>query len=314
MPACRCGRCCPSVRPATATPRMRRSRPSRAIPLLVSLERLVEDGSLEAAEIEPPPGSRRPGRLRQAHSLEARPAGPRRAPLPLHGLRRPARGVRALLRHRSRRGSTTTPCSWRSRRGTTSAPVRRGDPARRRGTPGGTATSRRASAGRSPGGRARKRSRRRGEGGPALVLLAVGRPARARGGARRQDRGRRAHLRGARQRRRVGRAASLPPRPRPPADRGVRGSAGLFQRDRPALGQPDLRLAPDGARGVRVVDPALPRGARRLRRGARGPLPGIRGLLGGAGGRADGGARPVGAGAGPRALRRGAPGAGRACR
>ena len=231
-------------------------------PLLVSLERLVEDGEPAGRGDRASGVPRRPGRFRQAHSLEARPARPRRAPVPLHGDRRAARGLRALLGDGegvARRLRTVHGGQGPARRAGPCDGTPRLDGVERLVGPGHRGARAR---GARPVGPRGSRRRRLGEGGAALVLPPVDRPARARGGARRQDRGRRPDLRGAGQRRRVGRSPSLPPRPGPPADRGVRGAAGLLQRDRPALGQPDLRLAPDGTRRVRVVDRAPPRGAR----------------------------------------------------
>ena len=62
----------------------------------------------------------------------------------------------------------------------------------------------------------------------------------------------------------------------PHADGRGRGAAGLLQRRRPALGQPDLRLGPDGRDGVRVVGGPGAGDAGAGRRGPARPLPRVR--------------------------------------
>ena len=85
---------------------------------------------------------------------------------------------------------------------------------------------------------------------PVPLLLAVAGPARASARARRPHPGRPADLRRPRQRRGVGQPRAVPPRRARPAAGGRRRPAGLLQPDRPALGEPGLRLG--GERSVRL--------------------------------------------------------------
>ena len=126
-------------------------------PLLVSLERLVEDGSLQAAEIVP--GISPPTGWTSAGSSPGSSAcwtGPRGA----SSQRRPATGARhSSASAAPRRGWLDDYALFMAvkARHDERARVRR-TLVRRRGTPGGIATSRRASAGRSHGGRGKKRN------------------------------------------------------------------------------------------------------------------------------------------------------------
>ena len=87
---------------------------------------------------------------------------------------------------------------------------------------------------------------------------------------------------------------------RPPAERRGRRAARLFQQDRPALGQPALRLGRDAQDRVRVVGrpPAGDAGAGR--RGSPRPLPRVPGRVAGAGRRGDGRSSASGCRARPR--------------
>ncbi len=96
------------------------------------------------------------------------------------------------------------------------------------------------------------------------------------------------------QRRRLGAPRDLPPGCRRPAVAAGRRPARLLQRHRPAVGQPALPLGRAGPHRLRVVDRPVPRGARARGHGPARSLPGVRGVLGGAGGRGDGGRRAGG--------------------
>jgi 4-alpha-glucanotransferase len=78
------------------------------------------------------------------------------------------------------------------------------------------------------------------------------------------------------------------------AQRRLRRAARLLQRDRPAWGNPLYRLGRDGARRLRLVAGAVPPHPRDGGRGADRPLPRLRGVLGDSGRGADGAPRPLG--------------------
>ncbi len=84
-------------------------------------------------------------------------------------------------------------------------------------------------------------------------------------------------LRRAGRRRRAHVAAALPPR------RGLRGAARRLQRDRPAVGQPAVRLASPAAQRLPLVGAAATPDVRPLRPDAPGSLPRAGRLLGGPG-------------------------------
>ena len=89
-------------------------------------------------------------------------------------------------------------------------------------------------------------------------------------------------------------------RPRPPAPlprrRGGRRPPGRLQRLRPALGQPDVRLAGDARGGLRLVGRAPRPLARPPRRRPHRPLPGVLRRSGASRGRPHGAQRPLAAG------------------
>ena len=115
---------------------------------------------------------------------------------------------------------------------------------------------------------------------PVPLLSPVG--ARSPGGAaaRHRRRGRHPDLRRARQRRRLGAPGPLPARRDRPAHGGRRRAARLLQRDRPALGQPALPLGRPAGGGLRLVDRAHPLVPRALRPRAHRPLPRVLRVLG----------------------------------
>ena len=199
------------------------------------------------------------------------------AALPRAGRPRRARGVGGLPARRSRPGWTTSSSSSPSRRSTAAGP-------------GSSGRANCARASRRPSRRPATRlaDRMRAHALPAVALRPpVGGAARVRRRARRALPGRPADLRRPRLGRRLDPARPLPARRRGPADGGGRRAARLLQPDRPALGQPALRLGGDGARGLRLVGRAPARLPAPDRPGAHRPLPRLRGLLGGAGRRRD---------------------------
>ena len=102
-------------------------------------------------------------------------------------------------------------------------------------------------------------------------------------------------------RRRPERRRRLAPRAvRPQPDR--RRPTGSVHGDRPALGEPDLRLARAPGGGLPLVDRALPADVRARGHRPSRPLPRLRRLLGGPGRSADGRERPLAARAGTRAV------------
>ncbi|CAA9492206.1 MAG: GH77, partial [uncultured Solirubrobacteraceae bacterium] len=141
----------------------------------------------------------------------------------------------------------------------------------------------------------RGRRRRRG---PGALRPRVGGAARLRRRARREADRRRPDLRRAGLRR-----PSRAPRDLPRGRPGRRPARRLLRR-RPAVGQPDLRLAGSAPPPLPMVDGALPAHLRALRPRADRPLPRVRRVLGGARGRRGRPRRRVAAGAGPRGLRR----------
>ena len=93
-----------------------------------------------------------------------------------------------------------------------------------------------------------------------VFLRAVARAARICARARGADHGRPADLCRARQRRRVGQSAIFSVGRAGQSYRGLRRSSGLFQRDRPALGQSDLSLGRAGDGRLRLVAGSISRG------------------------------------------------------
>ena len=155
---------------------------------------------------------------------------------------------------------------------------------------------------------------RRGDGLPPLppvpLLPAVG--AGEAGGEPAGDPGdgRPPPLRGLRQRRCLGQPAPLRPgRGPPPQERGG-GPAGLLQRDGAAVGEPSLPLGSHGRRGVRMVDCPGPGEPPPGRHPAHRPLSRPGGLLGDSGRGADGGRGNLAPGPRRRPLPGSAPGPG----
>ena len=75
----------------------------------------------------------------------------------------------------------------------------------------------------------------------------------------------------------------VPPRRRRPADRARRRAAGLFQRDRPVVGESPLPVGCARADRIRLVDRSVSRPAGAGRSRPHRSLPGIRGVVGSAG-------------------------------
>ncbi len=138
---------------------------------------------------------------------------------------------------------------------------------------------------------------------PVALPPAVGACAAGRAAPRHRPRRRRADLRLARQRRRLGASGALRARRGGSARSPGRRASRLFQRNGPALGISALPLGPSARDGIRVVDRAAARGARTGRSRAPGPFPRIRQLLGSSRLGTHRGGRPVGRRAGTRALR-----------
>ena len=94
-----------------------------------------------------------------------------------------------------------------------------------------------------------------------MFVPAVAQPAPLRARTGRPHHGRPAHLRGPRQRRRVGESGSVPVGCGRRPGGHVGRAAGLFQRHRPVVGQSDLPLGPHGGDRLPLVDRPAARGA-----------------------------------------------------
>ena len=104
--------------------------------------------------------------------------------------------------------------------------------------------------------------------------------------------------------RRLGESGSFLPRRASPAYRGCGSAAGLFQRDRPALGEPALQLGSVKAGRISLVAGSARRDARTGGRCAARSFSRVRGVLGSASERDDCDKRPLGCGTGRRFFRR----------
>ncbi len=145
---------------------------------------------------------------------------------------------------------------------------------------------------------------------PVSVLRAVAAGARRLPRAIDPDHGRSANFRRARQRRCLGATRVVSSRFRRPTDRAHRCAARLLQRDRPVMGESPLPVGCPRTDRIRLVDRALSGAADAGRLRPHRSLPRLRSVVGGATRRDDGHTRRVGERTGRVALRSGAIGAG----